>query len=139
MRVLLVESHADTRELYAEFLEFAGFAVITADTTDAAADRAGQADVIVTGIHVRGTADGLALIRTIRCDPATAKVPVIVLTASAYPEDVERAHEAGCDMFLSKPCLPADLAIAIHDAAGPRRSRMMVKSKSRRSPLRRSA
>jgi len=42
-------------------------------------------------------------------DPETADIPVIVLTAHAFPEDRKRASEVGCDVFLTKPCEPRDV------------------------------
>ena len=124
MRVLLVESHADTCELYAEYLGFVGFEVISAGRTDNAAALVKQADAVVTGINVSGPVDGLGLVRAIRSDPDTSALPVIVLSASAYPSDVARAKAAGCDRFLAKPCLPANLASEIRAVVRGRPARM---------------
>ncbi len=138
MRVLLVDSHADTCELYAEFLEFLGLEVISAGRTDAAAALVKQVDAVVTGINVCGPVDGLGLVRAIRSDPATATLPVIVLSASAFPSDIDRATAAGCDRFLAKPCLPANLASEIRSVMRARTPRM-AKASMRSALTRRSA
>lgn len=135
MRVLLVESHQDTCDLYAEFLEFAGFEVISVNRTDEAEDFVPHVDAVVTGINVRGSIDGLDFVRGIRGNPATATLPVIVLSASAYPHDVARAMAAGCDRFLSKPCLPTDLEREIRCTVQARRPQTVRAVE--RPPLRR--
>jgi DNA-binding response OmpR family regulator len=139
MRVLLVESHADTRDLYAECLKLAGFEVLCASCTDEATSLLRRVDAVVTGINVNGRIGGLDLVRIIRSNAATATLAVIVLSASAYPSDVARATAAGCDRFLSKPCLPGDLAAQIRETVLAGRPRT-VRAMDRRSlPRRRSA
>ena len=69
-------------------------------------------DVIVTGIGLSSMTDGLELVRAVRRD-VRRRVPVIVLSAYAYPRDRERAFAAGCDAFLTKPCLPPALLTEI--------------------------
>jgi len=67
------------------------------------------ADAIVTGIFLSGLFDGLELVRRVRADERTRHKPIIVLTGCAFDEDRERARAAGCDVFLTKPCLPGTL------------------------------
>ena len=52
-------------------------------------------------------------------------MPIIVLTACAWKAERERAAHAGCNVFLSKPCLPSDLLRHIRRwLPGPRRRRV---------------
>jgi CheY-like chemotaxis protein len=111
--VLLVESHEDSRDMYADYLLACGFRVQTADTTDDALRRASDADVIVTEIRVRGSFDGVELIGRLRDADETKETPIIVLTACAFATDQQRALAAGCDVFLPKPCLPGRLVTEI--------------------------
>jgi DNA-binding response OmpR family regulator len=107
--VLLVESRRDDRQMYAEFLRAHEFTALEVETTDDGLQAARNADVIVTGIRVRGSFDGIELVRRLRRDDATKNTPLIVLTACAFEPDQSRAHTAGCDVFLPKPCLPETL------------------------------
>ena len=95
--------------MYAEFLRGRGFAVTEVDSTDAGWSAAPEADLIITGIRLAGSFDGIELVRRIRGDARTKHTPVIVLTACAFEPDQARAFAAGCDLFLPKPCLPEDL------------------------------
>jgi two-component system cell cycle response regulator DivK len=113
--VLLVESHDDTREMYADYLRRYGFAVTTAGTTDDGLRRARDADVIVTEIRVHGSFDGLELVGRLRSGGETKQTPIIVLTACAFDADQKRARAAGCNAFLPKPCLPERLISAIFE------------------------
>ncbi|HEX3696229.1 MAG TPA: response regulator [Polyangia bacterium] len=47
--------------------------------------------------------DGLALTRKLKADPATRGIIIVALTAYAMKGDDERAHDAGCDAYVSKP------------------------------------
>jgi two-component system, cell cycle response regulator DivK len=67
------------------------------------------ADVIVTGIRLPGDIDGAGLIVRLRVDDGTKHKPIIVVTACAMDTDRKRAENAGCEVFLPKPCLPEDL------------------------------
>jgi DNA-binding response OmpR family regulator len=107
--VLLVESHEDSRDMYADYLRACGFMVQTADTTDDGLLRASDADVIVTEICVHGSFDGVELVGRLREADETKETPIIVLTACAFASDEQRALAAGCDVFLPKPCLPGRL------------------------------
>jgi DNA-binding response OmpR family regulator len=108
--VLLVESRRDDRSMYTEYLRLRGFTVLEADTTDEALFHAVQSDVIVTGVRVNGSFDGLELVRKLRADASTQSKPIIVLTAWAFEPSRQLALAAGCDIFLTKPCLPEMLA-----------------------------
>jgi two-component system, cell cycle response regulator DivK len=95
--------------MYAEFLRGQGFAVTEVDSTDAGLSAAPEADLVITGIRLAGSFDGIELVRRLRGDARTKHTPVIVLTACVFEPDQARAFAAGCDLFLPKPCLPEDL------------------------------
>jgi two-component system, cell cycle response regulator DivK len=104
--VLLVQAHDDTRDMYAEFLRYHRFTPIAVADGVVALNEASRADVIVTGIALHGGMDGIELIARLRRDERTQDIPVVVLTACVLENDRQQAQNAGCDVFLPKPCLP---------------------------------
>ena len=125
--VLLVQPNRDDREMYAEFLRHSGFTPVVVSSATAALSFASDADVIVTGLLLEGGMDGVELITRLRGgDRAKKKVTIIVLTSCAWTSERERARAAGCDVFLTKPCLPDVLVHEIRrrlpsSAGSPRR------------------
>jgi two-component system cell cycle response regulator DivK len=107
--VLLVQPRDDGLDRYVEFLSGQGLAVIGVSDAWDALIAAPRADVIVTGILLAGSMDGIELIGRLRRNERTSRTPVIVLTACAWSTERERAERAGCDVFLPKPCPPDDL------------------------------
>jgi len=63
--------------------------------------------------------DGLVVLTALRADPATAAIPVVVLTASADPAHEARANAIGVALFLNKPFGPIDLIAALRRVLGP--------------------
>jgi CheY-like chemotaxis protein len=111
--VLLVEPADDGREMYVEFLRRARLDSICVDNAADALEQAPRADVVVTGIRLRGNVDGVQLVEQLRLDARTKHIPIAVVTACAWRAERDRAMRAGCDAFLAKPCLPSDLLAEI--------------------------
>ncbi len=120
--VLLVEDFEDAREMYRDYLEFAGFRVETARDGREAIDkaRALRPHLILMDLSLPGI-DGWEATRILKRDPRTADLTIIALSAHALAAEGERARAAGCDGFIAKPCLPTDLVseIAAHLKANP--------------------
>ena len=53
--------------------------------------------------------DGIETCRRIKQDPATRHIPVVIVTTKGEPEMVQKAREAGCDDFITKPLNKAEL------------------------------
>lgn len=111
--VLLVARARDDREMYAEYLQLHRCTILEADNIADACVGALRADVIVTSVLLPGPFDGIELVRRLRQDKRTRQKPIIVLTACAFETDRQRAFDAGANVFLTKPCLPAALAAEI--------------------------
>jgi len=105
--VLVVDDHAEGREVCARVLEQAGFRVITAiNGLDGIVKALSQRpDVIVMDLAMPDL-DGIDCTRQLALSSLTREIPVIVLTAHATPEAKARALDAGCRGFLAKPLLP---------------------------------
>ena len=109
-RVLLVDDYPDAREMYCEYLEFSGFEVVEAANGLEALQRAGEEspDIILIDLSLP-IMDGWEATRRLKADPRTADIPVVALTGHALSGISEGARKAGCDAFVTKPCLPDDL------------------------------
>ncbi len=105
--VLVVDDYQDAREMYAECLDASGFAVAQAESGDEAVAKALalQPALIVMDLALPGM-DGWTATRAIKTDARTARIPVVALTGHARSDASTAAREAGCDAFLTKPCLP---------------------------------
>lgn len=108
--ILLVEDYDDAREMYRDYLEFAGFRVETArDGHEALTKaRASNPDLVLMDLSMPGL-DGWEATRVLKTDPATSHLTVVALSAHALAAEGDRAKQAGCDGFIAKPCLPHEL------------------------------
>lgn len=119
--ILVVDADADSRQIYTKFLRYHGFLVVPVSTPREALAAAPAADAIVTEILLPSDTDGLALVQQLKSDTRTSLVPLVVVTSCAWTTDRERAQAAGCDLYLSKPCLPHDLMQAARRLMARRR------------------
>jgi len=108
--VLLVDDFQDNREMYAMYLEHAGMQVAEAGNGHEALDQAFRLlpDLIVMDLSLPGI-DGWEATRRLKADERTKKIPVLALTSHALEGYSEGARAAGCDGFVTKPCLPEQL------------------------------
>ena len=109
-RVLVVDDYPDAREMYAEYLQYSGFDVIEAGNGIEALERAADSapDIILMDLSLP-VMDGWEATRRLKADKATADIPIVALTGHALAGILEGAKNAGCDAFITKPCLPEDL------------------------------
>jgi two-component system cell cycle response regulator DivK len=103
---LLVHVDVENRGLYAEFLRRHGFLPIPVKTASEGLTVAPHADVVVTETLLPGRIDGMEFIARLKGGERTRTIPVVVLTVCAWPAEREGAEHAGCDVFLTQPCLP---------------------------------
>lgn len=57
--------------------------------------------------------DGVAVLRYIKADPELRKLPVIILTTTEDPREVDRCHDLGCNVYMHKPVSYDNFAAAI--------------------------
>jgi CheY-like chemotaxis protein len=102
--ILLVEDNALNRELAADLLTLAGLRVLIAMDAETALDLAAHetVDLILMDVSLP-LMDGLEATQVLKNNPATARLPVVALTAHAMKGDRERILAAGCDGYLTKP------------------------------------
>jgi two-component system, cell cycle response regulator DivK len=101
--VLVVEDDDVSSELVSALLERSGHDVVAATSAEEAEVLlARNPAMVVVDVRLPGL-DGLSLTRKLRADPATASVPILVMSAYARVEDRAAAFDAGCTAWLSKP------------------------------------
>jgi PAS domain S-box-containing protein len=124
LRVLVVDDDADARELVRVVLGNSGAEVSSASTADEAMQLLTRQvpDVLVSDIGLPGE-DGYGLIRRLRGQPQTARLPALALTAYASIVDQDRALEAGFQRHLAKPVDPSELVKAIASVVADARAR----------------
>jgi CheY-like chemotaxis protein len=112
--VLIVDDVQDNRTIYVLFLKFSGYRIAEAENGEEALHKATTLlpDIIVMDLSLP-VMDGWEATRRLRRDPRTKRIPVVVLTGHALPEHAQAAREAGCDLVITKPCLPDQLMDAI--------------------------
>jgi two-component system, cell cycle response regulator DivK len=104
VRILLIEDNELNRDMLRRRLERRGYAVAEAvdGLAGLAAAKASPPDLVLMDLRLPDV-DGREVTRRLRAEAATAKVPVIALTAHAMEGDREAALEAGCDDYDTKP------------------------------------
>jgi two-component system, cell cycle response regulator DivK len=113
--VLVVEDYQDAREMYAAYLQFSGFDVAEAANGVEAVEKATELlpDIVLMDLALPRM-DGWEATRRLKGDPRTRHIPIVALTGHALAGHAEGAREAGCDSFVTKPCLPDALVAEIH-------------------------
>lgn len=122
--VLVVDDVAHGREIFAEYLEFRGFRVATAEDGIEAMEKAFELrpDVILMDLSLPGI-DGWEATRRLKQDERTHAIPIIALTAHALASAHDRAKEVGCDAVVTKPCIPKDLEAEVRRQLAARAGR----------------
>jgi two-component system cell cycle response regulator DivK len=112
--ILVVDDYQDAREMYAEYLQFSGFRVAEAKNGNEAVELAFalKPDLILMDLSLPGM-DGWEATRRLKADEATKRIPIVALTGHALAGASEGARKAGCDSFVTKPCLPDDLVVEV--------------------------
>jgi two-component system, OmpR family, alkaline phosphatase synthesis response regulator PhoP len=113
-RVLVVEDDTDIASLISHYLQKAGHTVDAAASGTAALARVKQAapDLIVLDLMLPGM-DGLLVCQTLRSDPATAAIPIIMLTARGEEAERITGLELGADDYVTKPFSPRELTARV--------------------------
>ncbi len=114
--ILVVDDFEDNRALYAEFLGYSGYRVEQASNGQEAIDATCRLrpDIVVMDLCLP-IVDGWEATRRLKANARTKDIPIIALTAHTLAGHSRAAHEAGCDAFLTKPCLPEELLAQVRE------------------------
>ncbi len=102
-RVLVVDDHLDTLQLYSTYLSLEGFSVTAASNVMQALALSGGVDAIATDLAMPGM-DGAHLIREMRATRAESPVPIVVVTGQADDRIEAALAKIGSCRLLRKPC-----------------------------------
>jgi CheY-like chemotaxis protein len=119
-KVLIIDDEDDIREVAALSLEsIAGWDVVMASSGAQGLARAieHQPDAILLDVMMPGM-DGPSTFRELRANPATAKIPILLLTAKVQSSDQRRFADLGVEAVLFKPFDPLTLSDQIADVLG---------------------
>ena len=108
-RILFVDDDQFMLETYEKIISLFGHQAILAETAEDAVTQLEQGlpDLIVLD-HQLPDVDGLELLQMLKSHPATAKIPVVMVSAGS-DEVAMKAQAVGAQYFLSKPIFPEDL------------------------------
>ncbi|MGI9021690.1 MAG: response regulator transcription factor [Acidimicrobiales bacterium] len=122
-RVLVVDDDPVIVELLRINFEIEGFEVISASDGQEGLERAGadHPDVILSDIMMPRL-DGLQLLTRLKGNPATAHLPVVLLSAKAQKAEVDQGLALGADDYVTKPFDPMELLDRVNAALGKHRT-----------------
>jgi two-component system, cell cycle response regulator DivK len=103
-KILIVEDHADMRELLTWQIELMGFMPIPAKHGREGVEKAvaEQPNLILLDIMMPGM-DGWEAARTLRANPETKDIPILAATALFRDSDLKSCLDAGCNGYIVKP------------------------------------
>ena len=130
--VLVVEDYQDAREMYAAYLTFSGYRVAEATNGLEAIEKTVELmpDIILMDLALPKM-DGWEATRRLKMDERTKHIPIVALTGHALAGHAEGARQAGCDAFVTKPCLPDALVAEIQKMLAARAETAQPKKPSR--------
>ncbi|MEQ9401539.1 MAG: response regulator [Longimicrobiales bacterium] len=123
-RVLVVDDNATNRRILRDCLRRWDMEPILADRAEAgleaaraAAEQGVPVDLVLSDMHMPG-ADGYTFVRRLRSDPATAEVPVLILTSGVHRGDAAQRQALGIHATMLKPILPSELLDEVRTMIG---------------------
>jgi DNA-binding response OmpR family regulator len=113
-KILLIEDDPQISKLISQTLQRAGYEVVTAMDGSEGLRKVKETNpqLVVLDISLPGV-DGYQVCRYLRQDPATARLPIIMVTAMGRPADQRRGFETGADDYLPKPFALSELVTRI--------------------------
>jgi two-component system chemotaxis response regulator CheY len=107
MKCLCVDDSATMRRIVVNALKSIGISDVleAGDGKEALAKCDGSVELVITDWNMP-TMGGLELTKALRANPATAKVPILMVTTRSVKEDILQAVEAGVNSYILKPFTP---------------------------------
>ena len=114
MKILVVDDDRTTRKLLSLYLKGNGFDVMTAENGLDAIEKlgGGSVNLVVTDLNMPYM-DGIEFTRTMKTNPDTGHIPVLMITTEDDDEERQRATDAGADGYLIKPVTSDIVALKV--------------------------
>jgi two-component system, cell cycle response regulator DivK len=128
--ILLVDDNEDALDMYQKYLTYRGYRVVLARNGEEAIVQAHahRPDVILLDVRMPGMT-GTDVMRTLNADSTFKDTPIVALTAHAMDSERKEALAAGFDAWISKPCLPDQLVLALERILSKARKRQVTKNR----------
>jgi CheY-like chemotaxis protein len=119
-KILVVEDHADMRELLAWQIELMGFVPTTAKLAKEGVEKAiaEKPDLILMDVMLPGM-DGREAVRQLRAHPETKDIPILAATALFRTTDLKSCLDAGCNGYIVKPFTFQELQVKLREFIPP--------------------
>ena len=119
-KILIVDDKKEVRELVEVTLNIGDYEISQAENGKAAVKiaRSELPDLILLDVQMPGEMDGFEVCETLKNDPETAGITIIMLTAMGQEIDKERGDKAGCDGYYTKPFSPLELMSKVEEILG---------------------
>jgi two-component system cell cycle response regulator len=113
--ILIIEDTLDTLELLQTIFEGEGYDVKTATTGEYALEILDKEQIHVVILDIMlPRIDGFEVLRRMKSNPKTRKIPIVALTAYNVPKIVQRCQDAGVDDTILKPFESTDLVARVN-------------------------
>jgi len=109
-RILIIEDTPENMRLFRAVLQLEDAVVLEAERAAIGIElaRRESPDLILMDMQMPEM-DGLTATKILRADPQTQGIPIVIVTASAMPDDRKRAFAAGCSGYITKPIDPVSM------------------------------
>ena len=114
--ILIIEDNDKNRKLARDVLQVKGYKTIESETAEEGLELARNQSpaLILMDIQLPGI-DGYEVTRRIKADPGLRAIPIIAVTSYALSGDAEKAFDAGCDAYVTKPYSPRQLLAKVRE------------------------
>ncbi|MFF0000168.1 SpoIIE family protein phosphatase [Streptomyces avermitilis] len=130
-RLLVVDDNADMRAYLTQLLQPDYDVLVAADGRAALETALAQPVELVLSDVMMPRMDGFELVRALRADPRTARLPIVLLTARAGEEESVQGRQAGADDYLAKPFSARQLLARVRTGLELSRLREQVLTETR--------
>ena len=119
-KVLIVDDEKEVRRLVEVTLRSGDYEIFQAEDGEKAIEiaRAEMPDLIIMDVMMPGDIDGFEAARTLKSDPETKAITIIMLTAMGQETDKKKGSEVGADDYFVKPFSPLELIKKIEEVLG---------------------